>query len=61
VDADDHDGRAVDPYGLGWFTERIGGERAVWHYGLWGQAGAPALGARFIHNWRISAGIVVRF
>jgi Outer membrane protein beta-barrel domain len=24
-------------------------------------AGAPALGARFIHNWRISAGIVVRF
>ena len=26
------------PYGLGWFTERIGGERAVWHYGLWGQA-----------------------
>jgi Outer membrane protein beta-barrel domain len=24
-------------------------------------AGVPALGARFIHNWRISAGIVVRF
>jgi opacity protein-like surface antigen len=24
-------------------------------------AGAPALGARFIHNWRISAGIFVRF
>jgi CubicO group peptidase (beta-lactamase class C family) len=26
------------PYGLGWFTERIGGERVVWHYGLWGNA-----------------------
>jgi hypothetical protein len=24
-------------------------------------AGAPALGARFIHNWRLNAGIVVRF
>jgi hypothetical protein len=24
-------------------------------------AGVPALGARFIHNWRISAGIIVRF
>lgn len=24
-------------------------------------AGPPALGARFIHNWRISAGIFVRF
>ena len=26
------------PYGLGWFTERVDGERVVWHYGLWGQA-----------------------
>ena len=26
------------PYGLGWFTERVGGERVVWHYGLWGNA-----------------------
>jgi opacity protein-like surface antigen len=24
-------------------------------------AGAPALGARFLHSWRISAGIVVRY
>jgi hypothetical protein len=24
-------------------------------------AGGPALGARFLHNWRISAGIVVRY
>jgi CubicO group peptidase (beta-lactamase class C family) len=26
------------PYGLGWFTQRIGGERVVWRYGLWGNA-----------------------
>jgi CubicO group peptidase (beta-lactamase class C family) len=23
------------PYGLGWFTQSIGGESMVWHYGLW--------------------------
>ena len=26
------------PYGLGWFTEHVDGERVVWQYGLWGQA-----------------------
>jgi CubicO group peptidase (beta-lactamase class C family) len=26
------------PYGLGWFTERVSGDRVVWHYGLWGNA-----------------------
>jgi CubicO group peptidase (beta-lactamase class C family) len=28
------DGRR-GPYGLGWFTQSIGGELIVWHYGLW--------------------------
>jgi len=28
------DGRR-GPYGLGWFTQSIGGESVVWHYGLW--------------------------
>ena len=28
------DGRR-GPYGLGWFTQSIGGESMVWHYGLW--------------------------
>ena len=23
------------PYGIGWFTERVRGERTVWHSGLW--------------------------
>jgi len=23
------------PYGLGWFSTRVGGERIVWHYGYW--------------------------
>jgi CubicO group peptidase (beta-lactamase class C family) len=23
------------PYGLGWFTTRVSGERVVWHYGYW--------------------------
>ena len=23
------------PYGLGWFTTRVSGERIVWHYGYW--------------------------
>ncbi|MEP6707771.1 MAG: serine hydrolase [Pyrinomonadaceae bacterium] len=24
------------PYALGWFVQRYGGERLVWHYGYWG-------------------------
>lgn len=23
------------PYGLGWFTTRVSGERIIWHYGYW--------------------------
>ena len=23
------------PYGLGWFVQSVGGQRIVWHYGLW--------------------------
>ena len=26
------------PYGLGWFVQAVGGQRVVWHYGLWGGA-----------------------
>jgi CubicO group peptidase (beta-lactamase class C family) len=28
------------PYGLGWFSQRIGGTRIVWHYGQWAQYSA---------------------
>jgi CubicO group peptidase (beta-lactamase class C family) len=27
-------GQAI-PYGLGWFVQSVGGQRIVWHYGLW--------------------------
>jgi len=28
------------PYGLGWFIQRIGGRRIIWHYGQWSQYSA---------------------
>lgn len=28
------------PYGLGWFSQRTGGRRIIWHYGQWAQYSA---------------------
>ena len=28
------------PYGLGWFSQRVGGNRVIWHYGQWPQYSA---------------------
>src|SRR4029434_2938984 len=46
------------PYGLGWFTERIGGERAVWHYGLLGQGASPA--AAMLPRTRLAPSLAAR-
>jgi CubicO group peptidase (beta-lactamase class C family) len=28
------------PYGLGWFSQQVGGSRVIWHYGQWTQYSA---------------------
>lgn len=28
------------PYGLGWFSQQVGGTRVIWHYGQWSQYSA---------------------
>jgi CubicO group peptidase (beta-lactamase class C family) len=35
-------GKAL-PYGLGWFTENIGGTDLIWHYGYWNSASSLVL------------------